>query len=67
MPNTLTNLLYFIEIPKKIIALKQTHLSLAQEWQLAVRKAITHILTEGYVISGFVDRGNRCWYVVKHP
>lgn len=67
MPNTLTNLLYFIEIPKKIIALKQAHLSLAQEWQLAVRKAITHILTEGYVISGFVDRGNRCWYVVKHP
>jgi predicted GNAT superfamily acetyltransferase len=64
MPNALAEMEYYVEIPKKISSLKQTHLSLAQEWQLAVRKAITYILAEGYVLSGFTNRGNRCWYVV---
>jgi len=65
MPNSLADTSYFIEIPKTISTLKQTHLSLAQEWQLAVRKAITHILARDYIITGFVDRGNRCWYVIN--
>ena len=64
MPNHLADIEYYVEIPHKISTLKQANLSLAQEWQLAVRNAITHILSESYVISGFVDQGNRCWYVI---
>jgi len=64
MPNNLADISYYIEIPRTLSSLKQTHLSLAQEWQLAVRKAITYILSKGYIISGFVDHGNRSWYVI---
>lgn len=67
MPTVLGDAQYYIEIPQKISSLKQTHLSLAQEWQLAVRKAITHILSKNYILSGFVNQDNRYWYVVTRP
>lgn len=67
MPIVLADTRYYVEIPRTISSLKQTHLSLAQEWQLAVRKAIIHMLSKGYIVSGFVNKDNRCWYVLTHP
>jgi predicted GNAT superfamily acetyltransferase len=64
MPDALTEPRYYVEIPKSIATLKQNDLELAQEWQLVVRQAITHSLSQGYIVSGFINQDNRCWYVV---
>ena len=62
MPTYLKNDQYWIEIPRKISTLKQTNLALAQDWQLVVRKAIVHLLSEGFVATDFISESETCAY-----
>ena len=61
------DLIYGIEIPLDIADLKRSDRERARQWQLQVRQAMTDLLADGYIVSGFARHGDKCWYVLRQP
>lgn len=64
-PRKLGGIVYGLEIPLDIAALKARDIAKARQWQLYVRAAMTELLAAGYVVSAFVREGDRAWYVLS--
>lgn len=56
-----------VEIPHDLAALKRETLALAQQWQTHLRETLQSAFAAGYVLTGFVQREGRCWYVLEPP
>lgn len=50
------------QVPEDIVALRRTDPSLAREWRMALRRAFTRALADGYEVAGATRSG---WYVLE--
>ena len=50
------------QVPEDIVALRRSDPSLAREWRMALRRAITGAIAAGYEVSGATRSG---WYVLR--
>ena len=64
-PSCFTEPCYGIEIPLNIAQLKAANLERAKTWQLSVRRAMTTLLSGGYIVSGFVRDRNSAYYIMS--
>lgn len=53
-----------VEIPADVADLKRNDVNRARKWQQYVRAAMTELLADGYVVSGFCRQGDAAWYIL---
>lgn len=53
-----------VEIPENIAELKEVDIQRAKQWQQCLRAAMTDLLDEGFIVSGFIRSGKRGRYVL---
>jgi predicted GNAT superfamily acetyltransferase len=52
------------QVPEDIVALRRSDPSLAREWRMALRRALTGAIAAGYEVTGATRSG---WYVLQRP
>lgn len=58
---------YLVEIPSDLKQLKQKNPTLALEWRLALRQALTQSFELGYSATDFIEIDGRYFYVINRP
>ncbi len=69
LPKSMPNKLILVEIPTDLNLLKQTDLSLAQEWREQTGKLFEDLFAQGYLVTDFVHQGEpeaNSYYVLSY-
>lgn len=54
----------FVEVPADVVRLKQRDLAFAQQWQLALRRNLSHLFGIGYAASDFAVENDHHYFVL---
>lgn len=56
----------FVEVPEDVALLKQHNFAHAQQWQLALRRTLSHLFETGYVASDFTVEDDHHYFVLTN-